>query len=218
MMPFMMDMPPARFSRSAHIHAPQHETFFLYGPIGEAETYVEMIDYILNMGEGDTCMLRLNGPGGSLMSALAIVNAISTTKGNVITVVDAEAASAHSLIWFAGHKKYILAEHVMLMIHGYSSINGGHMTRQRESLDATDRLFKMLAERYYKPFLTDEEYQNVVKGVDDFRLGPDILARMKKMSEEKKEAQEDKKAPELIQEEVKATNPKRPSRSKKTVA
>ena len=39
-----------------------------------------------------------------------------------------------------------------------------------------------------------------------------------KMSEEKKEAQEDKKAPELIQEEVKATNPKRPSRSKKTVA
>lgn len=204
MLPFMMDMPPARFSRSAHVHAPQYETFYLYGPIGEPELFVELIDYILSMGEGDTCMLRLNGPGGSLMTALAIVNAMDTTKGNVITVIDGEAASAHSLIWFAGHKKYVLTERVMLMIHGYSSINGGHMTRQRESLDATDRLFKALAERYYKPFLTEEEYQNVVKGVDDFRLGSDILVRMKEMNAKKEEVKEEPKA------EVKAPAAKTP--------
>lgn len=202
-LPFQLDMPPVRVSGAAHGPSQQHDTFYLYGPIGEAELYVELVDYILGMGEHDTCTLRLNGPGGGLFSALAICNAIDQTKGTVYTCIDGEAASAHSLIWFAGHKRSILTERVVLMIHGYSSGNGGHMTRQRETLDASDRLFELLADRYYRPFLTDEEYKLVVLGKDDYRLGGDVLKRMKQIKEER-EAKEAEKAKPVTKEEVKA--------------
>lgn len=205
--PFPLDMPPARVSGAAHGPVQQHDTFYLYGPIGEPELYVELVDYILGMGEHDTCTLRLNGPGGGLFSALAICNAIDTTKGTVYTCIDGEAASAHRLIWFAGHKRSILTERIVLMIHGYSSGNGGHMTRQRETLDASDRLFAALADRYYRPFLTDEEYNLVVLGKDDYRLGADVLKRIKAINDEKK-AEEKKVEQAKVEVKDAPTKPK----------
>jgi ATP-dependent protease ClpP protease subunit len=59
--------------------------------------YRNLIHYLNEMTELDKLTIWIDSPGGSLDSALAIINAMKNTEGNVLVVISGDCSSAASL-------------------------------------------------------------------------------------------------------------------------
>lgn len=93
----------------------------LYGEVGDpwgdgfGFNAKEVITALATLNGGDI-VVRINSGGGSVWEGVAIYNALKQHKGNVITVVDALAASAASVIALAGDER-LIGTGAMFMIH-----------------------------------------------------------------------------------------------------
>lgn len=152
---------------------------YIYDEIGPEVDYVELCHAIRYAPEGRQITIHINSPGGNLNSCLSIVNAIQSSAANIVTVVDGEAASAAAMIWLAGHEKIIASRHTVVMLHGASV---GYMPSKvsdiANSTQATTKITEALLDDLTEDFLTDEEREDIRKGVDVFLTGTDIIERM----------------------------------------
>ena len=75
-------------------------------------------EYRTENGESPKSLLvRINSPGGSAFTGMAIYNYLSTYKGKVTTVIDGLAASAAASIFMAGSERLIHNNMITFMIH-----------------------------------------------------------------------------------------------------
>lgn len=84
-------------------------------------------------------LVRINSPGGDLLEAVAIYNALRTHPAQVTTQIDALAASAASLIALAG-AEVRMASNALLMIHDPWGITIGNATEHRKTADMLDKV------------------------------------------------------------------------------
>lgn len=93
------------------------------------------------VGRGKPVTVRINSPGGSVVEAQAIYNAIrrhSEAGGKVTMAVDALAASAASYIAMAGDE-IEMAENSMMMIHHAWSIAIGNAAEMRKAAEVLSK-------------------------------------------------------------------------------
>lgn len=104
----------------------------------------------LAKAKGKPVTVRINSPGGDVVEAQAIYNALrrhSNDGGKVSVEIDALAASAASFIAMAGDSISI-AENAMLMIHKAWSVSVGNADAMRSTAEVLDKFDGILAATY----------------------------------------------------------------------
>jgi len=152
---------------------------YIYDEIGPEVEYVDFVHALRYAVPGQEITIHINSPGGNLNSCLSIVNAMAASEANITTIVDGEAASAAAMIWLAGHTKIIASRHTVVMLHGASvGYNPSKTSDIVNSTRATNKLVETLLDDLTSDFLTDEERNDIRKGVDIYLTGSEIIARL----------------------------------------
>jgi ATP-dependent protease ClpP protease subunit len=127
----------------------------------------------------------------------------------VITVLESTAYSLGTLIFLAGDEM-VVNDHCMMMFHNF---NGGLIGKGNElvsELEATVKWFASLAKSIYVPFLSQEEFDRIVRGEDMWMQTPEIKVRLQNMVDVLKKQEAEARA------EKKAAKPPAKKRAPKT--
>ena len=154
--------------------------FYIEGEIQEdIKPYLNLINCLKTSEPKDTIIIYLNTFGGSLYTALSIINSIKASEATVVCSLDSIAASAGSMIFLAAHK-FIVSPNCTMMIHDYSQsmMSSGHSINLQ--VDFQKSYFKDLYKDIYSGFLTDAEIHSVLTGTDMWFSSDQILSRLKK--------------------------------------
>lgn len=158
----------------------QHVHFYLSESIEEPTKYTDMIYRISAASPADVIFVHLNTPGGQLDTGVQIINAMQNSQAKIVTVLEGMAYSLGTLIFLAGDEM-IVNDHCMMMFHNF---NGGLIGKGNEltsQLDATVKWFASLAKNIYIPFLSEDEFNRIVRGEDLWMQTPEIRTRLENM-------------------------------------
>lgn len=126
---------------------------------------IQAIDFINEINSGDTKLplnVYINSPGGALVDALAIFNAIKRYEGETTAYVDGIAASAASYICMA-FDKVVMPKNTMMMIHDPISFAVGNADDMRETADILDKFKNAILSGYAdKSGKTTEEISDLL--------------------------------------------------------
>ena len=154
--------------------------YYLSEGIGAPCEYVEMIHKIRSSGPNETIHIHLNTPGGRLDTGVQMVNAMRASEAHIMCSLESEAHSLGTLIFLAADE-FLVHDNCMMMFHNYSGGTWGKGNEQEAQVIATIKWFNELAEDIYRPFLTEQEVQNILKGEDLWVHSEDIRKRLLKM-------------------------------------
>lgn len=207
--------PFSLFKKKPYQHYEQQLTaqqihFYISEGIGEPELYTDMIHRINVASPNDIIFIHLNTPGGQLDTGVQIINAMQNTPAKVVTVLESVAYSLGTLIFLAGDEM-IVNDHCMMMFHNFK---GGILGKGNElisQLDATVKWFNSFAKKMYVPFLTEEEFEGMLRGEDLWMQSPEIRRRLTDMVK----AQSDPTPKRAKTPKAKPAEPKKPTVSKK---
>lgn len=158
----------------------QHVHFYLSDEIGEPELYTEMIYRILMADANDVIYIHLNTTGGRLDTGVQLINAMQNSQARIVTVLDGMAYSLGTLIFLAGDDM-IVNDHCIVMFHNF---RGGIVGKGNEiisELEATVKWFSELAKQLYVPFLSEEEFNRILKGEDLWLRSAEVRKRLDNM-------------------------------------
>lgn len=159
-----------------HIH------FYLSEDIGDPNQYTEMVYRILMASANDTIYIHLNTSGGRLDTGVQIINAMQNSPAKVITVLDGMAYSLGTLIFLAGDEM-IVNDHCIIMFHNFRSGIIGKGNEITSQLEATVKWFSELAKQIYIPFLSEEEFNRILKGEDLWMSSVEVRNRLNNIQE-----------------------------------
>lgn len=154
--------------------------FYISGPVEEPYKYVDIVHKLQTASPDDVVYLHLNTPGGMLHTGVQLVNAMQSSNAHIITSVEAEAASLGTILFLAGDE-FVVHDNSVMMFHNYSGGVSGKGHEQMAALDATHKWFKDVARRLYIPFLSEDEFDRMIKGEDLYIHSDDIRKRLNKM-------------------------------------
>lgn len=156
---------------------------YLDEPIVDLPYYRNLIQYLREMTEHDTLRLWIDTPGGDLNSALAIIDAINNTQGEVLAIVTGEAASAGSLIALLS-PNLILGDRARFFLHAASYGIGFSKQNDIESyVDNNKTFLREIMKEAYTGFLTPEEMELLFVGKDYYFRGEELRDRIQRRVE-----------------------------------
>lgn len=159
--PIMINMTdPEGFMPTANIRVVENKIFF-YGEINtgsilelnrilvDLDVKIQNTKNVLGDEYTPILHLHLNTPGGSIMDAFACVDIIRNMKSAVYTYADGLVASAGTLLYLVGKKRFI-GQNAHLMIHQLSGMVGGTYEEMADYYFNTTNLMKTIKEFYKK--------------------------------------------------------------------
>lgn len=159
----------------------QHIHYYLSEEIGGPDEYADMIHRILMADPNDSIFIHLNTTGGRLDTGVQLINAIQNSEAKITTVLDGMAYSLGTLIFLASNEM-IVNDHGIIMFHNF---RGGIIGKGNEiisELEATVKWFSDLAKQIYIPFLTEDEFNRILKGEDLWMRSTEIRKRLNNMA------------------------------------
>jgi ATP-dependent protease ClpP protease subunit len=131
-------------------------------------------------GPGDTIYLHLNNSGGQLNTGVQIINAMQNSQARVVTILESLAHSLATLIFLAGDEM-VVHDHCMMMFHNFRGGFGGKGQEVAAEIEATITWFVTLAQDMYIPFLSQDEFNRIIRGEDLWMQSPEIRERLEHM-------------------------------------
>jgi ATP-dependent protease ClpP protease subunit len=108
--------------------------------------------------------LHIHSEGGSAFAGLAAYDVIRSTKSPVHTYIDGCAASAATLLFLAGNKKYIHKNSFMLVHQLSATVLGGKYEEFKDELKNQEKLMHTVKNIYLeKGKLTEEQLTDLMK-------------------------------------------------------
>lgn len=108
--------------------------------------------------------LHIHSEGGSAFAGLAAYDVIRSTKSPVHTYIDGCAASAATLLFLAGKKKYIHKNSFMLIHQLSATVLGGKYEEFKDELKNQEKLMHTVKNIYLeKGKLTDDQLTDLMK-------------------------------------------------------
>ena len=157
-------------------------TIYLDGPLDEPSNYRQVMDTIRYAQEGSVVTLRLNGPGGRADIAGAIIKAMMESQAHIVTSIEHSIASAHTLIFLAGHE-YVVPDLAEMMCHSASSGYFGKEAEIYSWAEHFNRSTKKTLEAHYEGFFSKEEIQSILDGRDFWLDSDEIIRRLEQRGE-----------------------------------
>lgn len=126
----------------------------LYGRVGLSYFYnhfteQEVIEALLELGDQDEIVIRMNSGGGDAFTGVTIYNYLKSIDAKVTIYVDGIAASAASVIAMAADK-LVMNEGTTMMIHDPSSGVFGTVAEMQRSQNMLEKIGKQMAKLYSK--------------------------------------------------------------------
>lgn len=149
--------------------------------IGAPEEYTELFYKISAASSNDVIYVHLNTGGGRLDTGVQFINAMRNTNAKVVTILESTAYSMGTLIFLSGDEM-IIHESCMMMFHNF---RGGILGKGNElvaELEATVKWFSSIAKKIYVPFLSEQEFESLLKGEDIWMQSAEIRKRLEKVS------------------------------------
>lgn len=171
------------------VAAIQHH-FYITGPIGDAEDYVDLIDCLYSCKPADTVFLHLNTPGGQLDTTMQIVNAIRSSECEVVGIADGPVCSAGTIILFACPNIGI-QDFSYLMLHDGSEGVLGKINENLKQAQFTAKLLEKICMEVYQPFFTKKEILAILDGKDMWLTAEEVNERIIKAKEQMKDKNEE---------------------------
>lgn len=192
---FAVDLNELKPQMQPYERYPNGFTIYLpiFGEIGyDLNAYKELLTTIRTATPYDTLRLQIDSPGGSLTTTVALLNALRQTPASVECEILCQCASAATLLFLVGDK-FIINQNIEFMIHNYSSGafgKGGEMVSKVGFEE--DWASKLLASSY-KDFLSEQEIEDMKKGVDFYFDDEETELRISEMCKKREiEAEESK--------------------------
>lgn len=102
---------------------------------------------LAKVGDANPLTVRINSPGGSVVEAQAIYNAIGRRSGETLVKIDGLAASAASYVMLAGDRIEI-ADNAMVMIHPVWTFAMGNAADLRDTASVLDKFDEIVLAGY----------------------------------------------------------------------
>lgn len=154
--------------------------YYLSEDIVEAAEYTDMIYRITYAPAGDVIFLHLNTHGGNLETGIQIINAMQNSQAQIVTVIESVAYSLGTLIFLAGDQM-VVNDNCIMMFHNFRGGVIGKGNELTSQLEATVKWFSIFARKIYVPFLSNEEFDRLLRGEDFWIQSNDIRKRLEKM-------------------------------------
>lgn len=140
-------------------------TAYISNKINEPFEYDELCH---NLREADSIYkvnLYLNTPGGVIDSAFTIANAIKDSQAEVTAILNGTVASAGTIIALSCDD-IIVKDHLSFMVHNYSGGIQGKGNEMKARQNFNDAHLNEAFKHFYTGFLTEDEIQRVIDGID----------------------------------------------------
>ncbi len=160
-------------------------TIRLYGEFDSLERFIPALETLEQAQDGDVVYLHLQGSGGDMDIADAILQAMNECEARVVVRASGRCHSAASLILLSA-TEFTLSDNFNCLIHCGSVGTNGTLSEFREhSRFYITSMEKMLSEAY-KGFLTEDELSDLIGGRDFFLDKEAFLERWHKREEWRK--------------------------------
>jgi ATP-dependent protease ClpP protease subunit len=163
--------------------------FYISGEIESPECYIDIFDIARHARRDDTLKFYINSFGGDLFTAIQFLRVLSETDALVIVSIEGACMSAATLLFLAADQVEI-TPHSSIMLHDYSSGTygkGGDIHRQiLHERKWSETLFREV----YEDFLTPEEITSMLNGKEIWLDSDDVMERMQKRTDIRKELAE----------------------------
>ena len=139
---------------------------YILEEIHEPVNYGEVIELLADLDESVTVEVYLNTPGGSLDSAVMLVDAMTKCKARMLGKLSGEVASAGTLLTMAMDEIEI-APYTAFMIHAWSVRGQEGKANEIEAYNAfSKKETKRLFHEVYSGFLSSREINKILAGKD----------------------------------------------------
>jgi ATP-dependent protease ClpP protease subunit len=169
-------------SKSTYIKSSRQELcshqVYLDEDIGEPKKYRDLINLLYTCSEDTEFNFFINTCGGSLSSAMSIIEAIKNTNGTVRAIITGEAHSAGSIIALSCHE-IIVTDSAQMMVHTASYGTGGNVQNVQSHVDFSTKHINKILDKTYSGFLSPAEFVTLRQGVELWFDSDDIVARLK---------------------------------------
>ena len=175
---------------------------YITNSIDDPSKYANLLQLLNTADDDDRIIMYINSPGGSLPTAMQIVNAMVKCKAPVTTVIDGVAHSAASLIFLSTSSTEVRAGSCMCC-HFFSQLTWGKAHEVKANVNFMESFYKKLFDALYSGFLTDDELKRMYKGEDFWFDSEEILRRLGNRK------REFFKAKKLVEKGMKIEQPKK---------
>jgi ATP-dependent protease ClpP protease subunit len=160
--------------------------FYISGDIEEPECYIDMFDIIRHCRHDDVVKLYINSCGGNLFTGIQFLRVLSETNALVVVSIEGACMSAATLLFLSADQVEI-TPHSSIMIHNYSGGTFGKGNEMHLQIQHERKWAETLFRDVYEDFLTVDEIQSVIDGKDIWLDSDDVMERMQKRADIRKE-------------------------------
>ncbi len=181
--------------------------FYISEGIGAPDKYIDMIHKIRMAGPEETVCIHLNSPGGSIDTGVQLINAMRASQANIVASVESEACSLATMIFLAADEM-VVHDDCIMMFHNFTAGAYGKGHELKANVKGVSDWIEAFMRRLYVPFLTEKEFERLLKGEDFWMQSDEIRNRLAKMvaameKELKAKARELKALEKQLDEETK---------------
>ena len=156
--------------------------YYLGDSIDSNNNYMQLLQVLNDLTSNDEITIHIASPGGSIDTALQIVNAMKLSDGTVNTRAEGLCASAATFIWLAGQNVYT-SPYSTFLFHTCSYCTWGKFNEVKEYSKFFESWFEQIIREIYKGFLTEEEITQMNGGKDFWFNADEAIERLKKSKE-----------------------------------
>lgn len=155
------------FTRSEKEDGSSQADAFLAESIGPQFYYLDLLQFLYEAKEGDTCTIHIDNNGGYLVTGITIGAAIERSKAHVTTKGLSIAASAAAYIFTKGKTK-VSSPWGFVMYHTASYFKYGNTKEHEDGLTYIKALIRaILIETKQEGLITDQDVEDIVNRAKD---------------------------------------------------
>lgn len=139
--------------------------FYISDFVGPPKDYIEMIHTIRTAQPFDTIYIYLNTRGGDFATGAQLIPIMHSSVATIVTVCEGQVCSLGTMIFLAGGEM-VIQDHSLFMIHNHSGFISGKGHEYLAEATAVTGWVTQMARDLYIGFLTEEEFESMLKGED----------------------------------------------------
>ena len=143
-----------------------------------AKSFDEVVALLANATEDDEITWNIVSRGGYITSLEMLLGWKEMCQAKQIHVLTSEAASAATAFFLSPADQYLVFDTTSFMIHESNYGSGGTASNVRRHTEHVDKKNDKFVRNTYKGFLSEEEIEDVLKGVEIYLDADDIRERL----------------------------------------
>lgn len=165
----------------------------------DAKSFDEVVALLANATEDDEITWNIVSRGGYITSLEMLLGWKQMCQAKQIHVLTSEAASCATAFFLSPADQYLVFDSASFMIHESSYGSGGTASNVRRHTQHVDKKNDKFVRDTYKDFLSEEEIEDVLKGVEVYLDAEQIRNRLAQR-EQKRAEDSQEQATEFLKE------------------